>query len=148
MSESERKIWAHRIGGGFLHVHHYCAALFTLNLSYKVTDRNRLPKIYNVVLGEIGYVEENTSEKFVLRPKMLYDKVQVLEKLNNIGGIQAYQQSIKLNPKVPLSYIALSDLFKKQNNTKEAIAILEQGLKYKPNAKVLIKRLAKLNKGK
>jgi tetratricopeptide (TPR) repeat protein len=149
VSEAEREIWARRIGGGFLHIHHYCAALFTMNLSYKVTDRKQLPEIYNAVLGEIAYVENNTSPKFILWPRLQYDKGQVLEKLNDTAAaIQAYQESIKSNPKLPLSYAALSDLYEKQKNTKEAIVILEQGLKYKPESKILLKRLAKLSKGK
>ncbi|MDD5580258.1 MAG: tetratricopeptide repeat protein [Methylobacter sp.] len=149
VSEAERKLWERRIGPGWIHVHHYCAALFTLNLSYKVTDRNQLPEIYKVVVGEIAYVEKNTSPKFKLWPKMQYDKGQVLEKMNDTAGaMRAYQESIQANPKLPLSYAALSDLYKKQKNNKEAIVILEQGLKHKPESKVLLKRLAILSKGK
>ena len=87
----------------------------------------------------MDYVLKNVSPTFKMLPKIYYDQGQIYEMMDKtVKAMQAYQQSIKLNPKLPMPYAALSDLFKKQKNNKEAIMILEQGLKYKPTSKALL----------
>ena len=144
------KLWMARLGGGFQHVHHYCWGLFDLNNAHKIFDnKDRRNELLTSAIEEMQYVQKDAPPQFVLQPKISYDIGQIREELgDNSGAMQAYYQSIKLNPKLPMPYAALSDLFKKQKNTKEAIAILEQGLKYKPKSKALLKRLAQLSKEK
>lgn len=143
------KVWGERLGDGFSHVHHYCWGLFDVSNAYKTFDKASRNGLLGAAIREMQYVQRNAPPTFVLQPKISYDIGQILEELDdNAGAMHAYYQSIKLNPKLPRPYAALSDLFKKQNNTKEALAILEQGLKYKPKSKTLLKRLALLSKAK
>jgi len=87
------------------------------------------------------------APNFVLLPKMYYDMGKVQEALDDYqSAIESYQKSVQKNPKVWMTYAALSDLLSKLNKNKEAIEILEKGLEHKPNSKPLLKRLAKLKK--
>ena len=143
---SAAKLWQARLGDGYPHIHHYCFGLFDLNNAHKIPNKADRTFLLEQAIGEMRYVQKAAPPTFVLQPKISYDIGQILEELDNFSGaMQAYYQSIKLNPKLPRPYAALSDLFKKQNNTKEALAILEQGLKYKPKSKALLKRLAQLS---
>jgi len=143
------KIWRDRLGDGYSHVHHYCWGLFNSIKAQTNPDKNDRTFTLDYAIKDMQYVQKNAPPQFVLQPRISYDIGQIREELgDNAGAMEAYYQSIKLNPKLPRPYAALSDLFKKQNNTKEALAILEQGLKYKPKSKVLLKRLALLSKEK
>lgn len=146
---SATKMWSERLGDGFSHAHHYCWGLFDVSNAHKTFDKASRNGLLGAAIREMQYVQRNAPPTFKLQPKISYDIGQILEELDdNAGAMHAYYQSIKLNPKLPLPYAALSDLFKKQKNSKEALAILEQGLKYKPKSKALLKRLALLSNEK
>lgn len=135
INQAEATLWAQRLGLGWPHVHHYCFGLFD-------TTKNKP----GAAIAEMDYVMKH-SPPFPLMPRISYDMGKLYEQIGDPNSaMQAYFKSIKLNPKLPMPYAALSDLFKKQNNNKDAIAILQQGLKFKPNSKALLKRLEKLNK--
>lgn len=144
------KVWKERLGEGYPHIHHYCWGLWQVMEAHKILDsKEGRDFTFKQAIQNMQYVQNEAPPTFVLQPKISYDIGQIREELgDNSGAMQAYYQSIKLNPKLPKPYAAISDLFKKQNNTKEAIAILEQGLKYKPKSKALLKRLAQLSKEK
>lgn len=143
------KAWGKRLGHDFLHLHHYCAGLHTLNLANKETDIKERNYKLTTAIGEMGYVLKNASQEFALLPKIYFDQGNIYELLNQPDkAMQDYQKSLSLNTKNSMPYAAMSDLYLKLNNKKEAIAILEKGLKYKPNSKVLRKHLEKLTKVK
>ena len=147
---SATKMWSERLGSdGFFHAHHYCWGLYDLYNAHKSLDQTNRNFLLGQAINEMQYVQKNAPPTFKLQPKISYDIGQIREELgDDTGAMQAYYQCVKLNPKIARPYAALSDLFKKQNNTKEALAILEQGLKYKPKSKVLLKRVALLSKEK
>lgn len=143
------KIWEKRLGAGYYTSHHYCWGLHYVNLAHTAVDKAERNRALNAAINDMRYPLQYAPPEFILLPKISYDIGQILEELgDDVGAMQAYYQSIKLNPKLPRPYAAISDLYKKQNNTKEALAILEQGLKYKPKSKALLKRLAQLSKEK
>jgi tetratricopeptide (TPR) repeat protein len=146
---SEYAMWAKRLASGWQDSHHYCFGTHFLNLANKTIDKDKRRGLLNSAAAEMEYTRIHTSDEYKLKPKIYYDIGQVREGLDDeAGAIQAYFYSIKLNPNLPKPYAALSDLYKKQNNSKQAIAILEEGLKYKPKSKTLLKRLEKLSKEK
>lgn len=139
--------WVNKLGPDFVHVRHYCAGLYTMAVGVKLFDKSKREEAFNNAIQEMDYVLRYASADFALLPKISYDIGQLYEKLDKTDdAIKAYQYSIKLNPKLPIPYAALSDLFKKQKDTKAAVSILEQGLKYKPDSKALLKRMASLSK--
>lgn len=141
------QLWRKKLGPDFVHVHHYCAALNALNEAYKTSYKEDTRGMLSRAIKEIEYMEHQTSSNFILRPKIAYDKGTAYEGLKDYpNAISQYQQSIKYNPKLTPAYVALSDLYLKLNKKKEAMEILKQGLKFKPDSKALKKRLAKFSK--
>lgn len=146
---AEHQAWKKRMGEDFIHIHHYCHGLHSRNLANSTTDRKQKNALLQAAVSEIEYLHEHASPKFSLLPKIAYDQGQIYEQMDlPIEALKKYQQSISLNPKNSQPYLALSYIYMKQNNKNEAIATLEQGLKYKPDSKSLRKQLEKLTKGK
>lgn len=146
---AQYKVWMKRLGPDFLHVHHHCAGLFTQMLANRITDKHQRNIQLDQAIKEMDYILEHASPKFGLLPKVSFDQGNIYEQMNQPDkAMQAYQKSISFNPKNPQPYIALSNLYIKQKNKNEALATLEQGLKYKPDSKSLIKQLEKLTKEK
>ena len=144
----EAKMWDDRLHGT-TGIWHYCWGLHQINLANQSADINQRRGYLSQAIGDMRYTQERASQDSILLPKIYYDIGQTLEELDDdAGAMEAYYQCIKLNPKLPRPYAALSDLFKNQNKTKQAVAILEEGLKYKPKSKTLLKRLAQLTKEK
>lgn len=142
-------LWQKRFGPNFLHMHHYCSGLHSINLARKTFDHKLKSHILETAIKEMETVQHEFSPDFMMQTKIYYDLGNIYEiQERNNDAMLAYQQSIRLNPKLAFSYSALSDLYKKQNKIAEAIEILKQGLKYKPDSKSLKKHLEKLTKGK
>ncbi len=139
--------WEKRLAGNG-GIHHYCAGLFTYNLAWKTNNNQDRINRLKQALNEMSYpFNHGIAPNFVLLPKMYYDMGKVQEALDDYqSAIESYQKSVQKNPKVWMTYAALSDLLSKLNKNKEAIEILEKGLEHKPNSKPLLKRLAKLKK--
>lgn len=139
--------WKKRLGSNFIHYHHYCAGLHSINLANSSISKDEADKFRNEALKQIEYVLTHGKPDSLLMPKILYDRGQILERLgNNAEAMRAYQKGITLNPRLAPLYAALSDLLMKQNNKEEAVAVLKKGLHYKPDSKSLKKRMEKLNK--
>jgi tetratricopeptide (TPR) repeat protein len=139
--------WEKRLAGNG-GIHHYCAGLFTYNLAFKTSDKEERGYKLKAALNEMSYpFEHGIDPNFVLLPKMYYDVGKVQEALEDYqSALESYQKSIEMNPKVWMTYVAISDLQLKLNKTKEAIDTLQKGLEHKPDSKPLLKRLAKLKK--
>ncbi|MCB1879539.1 MAG: hypothetical protein H6964_01945 [Chromatiaceae bacterium] len=142
VSEVEIKKWERILGGGFLHVHHFCAALNTL----KILDRGT-PKEYELqgVIKEFDYVLTQSPKNFPLIPLINVEKGKVLLRLNQRGeAVREFLNAIKFKPNYTLPYAVLSDYYVQYGQEEEAKSILEEGLKHSPKSKMLMRRLAKL----
>jgi len=139
------QLWAKRLGGDFIHVHHYCAGLHMLNKSWSTTNSKTREGILRGATGEISYTQKHSSPKFILQPEMSFKKGSILMLLNDlVAAHKEFRKGIQLNPKYSRNYSALSDLYKKQGNIEESRYILEQGLTHSPKSKALKRRLKKL----
>ena len=146
------KLWAERLGSGWLHVHHYCAALHTLRLANNLlpTDADtKMDKrsLYGAVLGEIKYMEEHADPQFVIFPNIYATKAEALFALDQPGEAVVYlTKAISKNNKFTKAYKMLADYYIKTGNKKSATEILQEGLKYSPRSRTLQKRLNALSK--
>ncbi|MGD7037011.1 tetratricopeptide repeat protein [Methylotuvimicrobium buryatense] len=145
--ERSTEIWKKRLGKDFIHIHHYCYGLHLFNAAGRKIESKERKQTLQASLNQMIYTKEHSSPNFALQPKISFDIGRVYEGLEEPGkAMKAYQNSIRLNPKVAPPYAAISKLYLKQNNKKEAVAILKKGLKYNPNSKTLKKHLQKLTK--
>lgn len=141
------EVWKKRLGNNFNHIHHYCYGLHLFNSAGRKIESEERKQTLQASLKQMRYTKEHSSPNFALQPKISFDMGRVYEGLEDPGNaMKAYQNSIKLNPKVTPPYSAISKLYLKQNNKKEAVAILKKGLKYNPNSNTLKKHLKKLTK--
>lgn len=141
----EYKKWAKVMGNDFIHIHHYCDGLALQIKANRTINIKKKQQFLQQALGEINYTLRYSSKNFILKPKIFYDIGKIYEELDKSAeAMNAYRQSILLNPKVSLPYVALSDLYLKQNNKNEAVSILKKGLKYKPDSIQLKSRLEKI----
>lgn len=143
---TQHKQWQNRLGfDTFLHVHHYCAALFSMQSAYtNFDDRNYL---LQRALANIAYMEKSDIKSSPLMPEILLKKGKILQMQGrDPEAIQAFQSSIALNKKYSPAYMAIADYFISVGKYDEALAITEDGLKLVPKSKGLKRRLDKINK--
>lgn len=149
------KLWEKRLnahGEGFLHIHHYCSALHTINLAQRMIPADEGQKkvrrrFYETATGGIGYMEENADPQFILWPQIYTTKAVALFALDRPGEAVNYlEKAIEKNKKFSKAYGMLADYWSKSGNKKSSIEILDEGLKYSPNSKILIKKRNALSK--
>jgi tetratricopeptide (TPR) repeat protein len=149
------RVWEKRFnahGGGFLHVHHYCAALHTLRLANNILGNDTHSKMeksgaYGAVISNIEYMENNVDPSSTLFPHMYTTKAEALFALDRPGEAAAYlTKAIQKNKKFTKAYDLLADYYIKTGNKKSANEILQEGLKYSPKSKKLQKKLNDLSK--
>ncbi|WJW74450.1 hypothetical protein QVG61_07950 [Thiohalobacter sp. IOR34] len=141
----EWRMWSRRLAGGFNHIHHYCAALHSINLANRSKRAQRRKELLTSAYKDMVYVEEHAARNFVLRPEILVKKGKVLERLGKAGeAVTAYQQAIRLNTKYSPAYIALADYYKSVGKRDLALDIVEKGIEQAPRSKGLRRRLREL----
>lgn len=153
-------LWARRLDknikdgrlGGFGHLHHYCSALHSINIAQQMIPSDEGKKkiqrrFYETATGGIGYMEENADPRFILWPQIYTTKAVALFALDRPSEAVNYlEKAIEKNKKFSKAYSMLADYWSKNGNKKSAIEILDEGLKYSPNSKILIKRRNALSK--
>jgi len=146
------KLWQSRLPGGYAHLHHYCSALHNINIAQRMIPADEGQKkvrrrFYEAATGGIGYMEENADPNFILNPQMYATKAVALFALDRPSEAVNYlEKAIQKNNKFSKAYGMLADYWIKTGNKKSAIEILNEGLKYSPNSKILIKRRNALSK--
>lgn len=136
--EAEIQKWKQALGPGFMHVHHFCAGLNSLNSTSVAALR--------VVLKEFEYSQKHSPKDFPLQPKISVEKGKLLLRLNRSAeAVSEFQHAIMLKPNYAPAYAALSDYYAQYDQLiDKAKKTLEEGLKHSPNSKMLKRRLAKL----
>lgn len=142
---AETARWRAVIGPDFLHIHHYCAGLFTVMLA----EGMRNPKDRRQPLGqaivEFRYVQEKASRTFKLMPEINVQKGKALLAMEQPrDAIREFQAAIALNPRYTPAYGALADYYMSIGELKDARAALEAGLKQVSGSKTLSRRLNRL----
>ncbi len=141
VSDYEIQKWKQKLGPGFLHVHHLCAAL-NFNIIYPgTTDKPAL----KVIVKELDYVQRHAPADFPLHPLVSLERGKFLLRLDLVTeAILEFQKAIKFKPSYTPPYAELSDYYAETGQTEEAISILKEGLKHSPRSRRLKRRLSKL----
>jgi len=136
--------WNQRMGKDtFLHVHHYCGALFTIDLANR--DYKQRAYLLKNALANIAYMENHAPMSSRLMPEILMKKGKVLlMQGRDPEAMLAFQSSINLNKKYSPSYMAMADYYISKGQYDEAMEITEKGLKLVPKSKGLKRRQDKI----
>lgn len=152
-SPAEQQLWSKRIGDGFGHIHHYCAALNSLREAQGIYGKDKeslmvkTSMLRSSVINNISYMEKNTSPSAIIMPHIYTTKAEAYLMLGQTGeAFEYFNKAIKANRKFTKPYALMSDYYVKINNKKDALEILKKGLKYSPRSKQLKRRLKKLSK--
>jgi len=146
------KNWAKKLGRDFLHTHHYCAALNTLRQARLMFPKNKSQQqdkkgTLSFIFNNIQYMEDHAKPTYVLFPHIYTTKAEAyLEAKQTTKAIEYFNKAINANKKFTKPYALLSDYYLRIKNKKDALSILEDGLKHSPKSRALNKRIKKLLK--
>src|SRR5574340_14207 len=140
------KSWQDSMGGGFLHIHHYCFALNFVNRARGMASaRDRQGQLGSALLN-FNYVLRNTQPDFYLRPEILMNRGIALSMMNRTGeAIGDLMKSIETDQKQPRDYMTLADVYSyKLKNRAKALETITEGLRPNPDSKSLQRRYTEL----
>jgi tetratricopeptide (TPR) repeat protein len=140
--------WGSVLGPTFHHIHHYCYGLVATSRA-NFAAKNQQERLHNLRFSvvEFDYVIEHAPRDFPLLPEVLTRKGENLIKLGRAPeGVRALEQAIELKPDYWPPYVQISDYYKSLGEIAKARELLENGLVNAPDAKVLKRRLADLEK--
>lgn len=138
-------MWNRRLAGGFTHIHHYCAALHTLNQANRISNPQRKKELMRSALKNFEYVETHADEDFILRPEILVKKGKLLVRMGRASeALAAFQDAIRRKPNYSPAYMALADFYNSVGEKDKALAVVRDGLAKAPNSRGLRRRLKEL----
>ena len=131
--------WVGMMGDAFWAMHHYCWALINLNRAQKPTmpaGTRQLTREY--AIGDMQYVINNAAPDFVLLPE-IYTKIgEVQLNLDRPRDAQvAFVKAQSLKPDYWPPYYRWGDYLRRTGRKKEAREVVEEGLSYSPQSKLL-----------
>lgn len=119
-------------------MNHLCPGLNELNRAknININDKDKNIALHKAERG-LSYTLFHVKE-FPFRSTVYVKRGNVYEMQGNIQkAIADYRNAIKIQPHNVYAYSALADLLNKVGKKKEALSIIEKGLKAKPNSKLL-----------
>ena len=138
--------WFNVFGKDFIHMHHYCIALLEMRRADRIFDTNKRRSHLRKARSEFDYMERKSSPGFVLRPELLLNISIVMERLGDMGESLIYaRQAVDAKPDYLKAVRHLADLLVRQGDRSEARAVLEEGLRKKPKASSIRRRIGCLD---
>ena len=144
-SPESKKKWQKTFGELWGDMHHYCWGVNFRNRAAK--SKNERGFNLNQAVDNIDYTLRRTPKDHFYRPQILLDmaKAKKMQKKYD-EAIVLDEEAIALKNDFIPAYLDLSRLYKKLGDKKKAKEVIELGLKYKPDSKVLKKKLKRLSK--
>ena len=142
---AEWEKWRSTFGEAFIHMHHYCDGVYAEKMAKITIDQGERNRWLKFVIGEMKYVESHCHANCVLFPELHTRMGWAYGERGDVSdAISQFQLVIKTQPKYAPAYAQLSDLYVKIKQPGEARKVLEAGLKAKPGARMLQRRLKEL----
>jgi len=145
---SEAGRWERVQGPIFLAMHHYCFGLMSTNRALLLAGNPQTKAAYlHRSINEFDYVIERAPRDFALLPEILTKKGENLIRLGDgSSAVPELLRAIDLRPDYWPPYVALSDYHKEIGDLKTARDMLVKALSAAPDAGVLKRRLAELDR--
>lgn len=140
--------WSNALGPDFLHTHHYCYALASINRYY--TARTAQMKAFNLqnAHNDLSYVVRAVSQSYSLLPEVYLQRGFVLTLMKKDGeALRDLLKALELNPKLTRGYTLVSDLYTRIKLPDEALKVMTEGLRHNPG-NALLQRLYQKSGGK
>jgi len=140
--------WSNALGPDFLHTHHYCYALASINRYYAA--RSPQMKAYNLqnAYADLSYTVRHASQSYSLMPEIYLTRGIVLSMMKKDGeALRDLLKAIELGPKLIRGYTLVSDYYIKIKLPDEALKVVTEGLRHNPG-NALLQRLYQKSGGK
>lgn len=130
--------WRARLGHeNWIHIHHYCGGLASLNRYYRQSGADRAGSLRNA-LWEFNYVLDHTGPGFSMRSDLYYNRGKVLRLQGKDGvALADLEKALELNPGMPVASIELASLYRKAGKKDVALGVLKSALEKLPEHKGL-----------
>ena len=145
---SNRKMFADIQNAGCPMLNHYCYGLGHMLRVYKNNNESRY--WLTVALDEFQSVDQHWDATCPLGPEMHVKLGKALLNNAEFGGAPAgdaaenFIKAITLKPDYVPAYYALSDYYASLGNKKQALSVVEDGLRNVPDSKGLLRRFKEL----
>jgi tetratricopeptide (TPR) repeat protein len=129
----EYEHWNNALGPDFLHTHHYCDALASINRYYAA--RSAQDKAFNLTnaLGGLNYMVSHASQSYSLMPEIYLNRGVVLTLMKKDGdALKDLLKALELDPKLIRGYAMASDFYTKIKRRDEALKVVTEGLRNNP----------------
>lgn len=131
----------------WMHMHHFCNCFdgyLALLKAKSATDRRYH---MSIVDNQCHYILKATTADFNMRPLIHLQLAKAWKYVRDYDkALMEYRIAIKGNPKLVYAYTGMSDIYRHQHRYKEALEVLEKGLRYVPKSKALLRRKKRLEK--
>ena len=125
--------WNNILGPDFLHTHHYCYALVSINRYYAA--RSPRMQAFNLqnAHNDLSYVVRAASQSYSLMPEIYLHRGVVLTLMKKDGeALRDLLKALELNPKLIRGYTLVSDYYIKIKLPDEALKVVTEGLRHNP----------------
>ncbi len=144
-NHSEYKRWETQYGPDFLHTHHLCDGIGLLNKYPGVTDNVQKREMMKSIMGNLNYMIQNARQDFKLMPDVYYYRSQAYRLTGKSSeAINDLRKAIALDPGYIQGYSLLADYLQRQRQQDEALRIVAEGLRHRPDSAGLLRLYAKL----
>lgn len=128
---------------GFMN--HLCPGLYALNAAQRIFEKNTAKKdALQEAEGHFSYTLGHV-QNFPFRSTVFIKRGTVYEMQGKMPkAVADYQEAIRIKSKNVHAYRALANAYLKMGNKKEAIKVIDAGLKIKPKSKTLLNQQKKL----
>lgn len=138
-NHAEYKRWESQYGPDFLHTHHLCDGIGLLNKYPGVADNVQKREMMKSIMGNLNYMIQNAKQDFKLMPDVYYYRGQAYNLVNKPGeAINDLRKAIELDPGYVQAYTLLADYLQKQRQKEEALRIVAEGLRHRPDSVSLL----------
>lgn len=138
---NEHRHWQSIVGDGYGHVHHYCWGLNYINRYYRDFRAKDREGYLTAAINDFTYTITRVPNTFPLLPEMLTTRGKTFAMMQKPGdAFKDLRKALQLKPKYERAYIVLADLYEKAGQQDAAKEVIQLGLRYIPNSKLLLKR--------
>jgi tetratricopeptide (TPR) repeat protein len=130
--------WHKTIGEEFIWTNHYCAGLVYLNRSYSARSQRERNRLLGTASSGINYLLPHVKPTSSLLPDIYLNRGLVSSLQGKYGAaIGDLKRALELNPKLVRAYTLSSNIHVKLNQKKEALSVVEAGLRQVPDSSAL-----------
>jgi tetratricopeptide (TPR) repeat protein len=140
--------WIGKMGNTFIHMHHYCWGLVNLARAQKSNVRlGKQAAGLTDILNDFNYVINAAPPDFILLPEIYtrVGQVELLMKRPN-NAKEAFLRARTLKQDYWPAYSYWIEHLIRAGKYSEAKKLIDEGLMYSPNAKVLVEQLRLIDK--